>query len=224
MEQKARGRSRVKLAVIVVLAVHVLFLGPLLMQGCKREQKPVTTAETPTLPPLEPSTIDPTQATNVPAPAPEVTPPHVVPVPAVPAAGTTEYTVVKGDSFYALGKKFGVSMKAIADANPGVDSSKLKLGQKLIIPSPAAAAAPGAANGVVAPAADGESVYAVKSGDNLSKIAAAHGTTIKALKSLNQLTTDRIKVGQKLKLPAPKAAAPPAGLPVPSPTTTPPAN
>ncbi len=44
--------------------------------------------------------------------------------------------------------------------------------------------------------------YRVKAGDSLDKIAQTHGTTIKALKELNGLTTDRIKINQKLKLPA----------------------
>jgi len=35
----------------------------------------------------------------------------------------------------------------------------------------------------------------------LLKIAQANGTTVKDIKSLNGLTTDRIKVGDKLKLP-----------------------
>lgn len=44
-------------------------------------------------------------------------------------------------------------------------------------------------------------IYSVKSGDSLEKIAAAHQTTIKALKELNGLTSDRIIINQKLKLP-----------------------
>jgi LysM repeat protein len=46
-----------------------------------------------------------------------------------------------------------------------------------------------------------ENIYQVKSGDTLEKIALAQGTTIKALKELNALTTDRIRINQKLKLP-----------------------
>jgi LysM repeat protein len=44
-------------------------------------------------------------------------------------------------------------------------------------------------------------LYIVKPGDSLEKIANTHGTTVKALKDLNQLSIDRIKIGQKLKLP-----------------------
>lgn len=44
-------------------------------------------------------------------------------------------------------------------------------------------------------------VYEVKSGDSLDKIARNSKTTVKRLKDLNQLSSDRIYTGQKLKLP-----------------------
>jgi len=48
---------------------------------------------------------------------------------------------------------------------------------------------------------NGEKMYTVKSGDMLITIAKANSTTVKAIKSANNLTTDSIKVGQKLKIP-----------------------
>ncbi len=47
-----------------------------------------------------------------------------------------------------------------------------------------------------------EAIYMVKSGDSLTRIAKAHGTTVKALKAANGLKSDRIVVGKKLKIPA----------------------
>jgi uncharacterized protein YfaS (alpha-2-macroglobulin family)/tetratricopeptide (TPR) repeat protein len=44
----------------------------------------------------------------------------------------------------------------------------------------------------------GAKAVVVKSGDTLSKIALANGTSVAALKRLNNLNTDRIRVGQKL--------------------------
>jgi len=44
------------------------------------------------------------------------------------------------------------------------------------------------------------SVYRVRPGDSLGKIAETHHTTVEALKSNNQLTTDTIFVGQELKI------------------------
>lgn len=46
-----------------------------------------------------------------------------------------------------------------------------------------------------------EVVYEVKSGDSLEKIARRHQTSVSKIKGLNQLTHDRIFIGQKLKLP-----------------------
>jgi LysM repeat protein len=44
-------------------------------------------------------------------------------------------------------------------------------------------------------------IYVVKSGDTLTRIAKIHGTTVKALKTANNLNNDRIVVGAKLKIP-----------------------
>ena len=47
------------------------------------------------------------------------------------AAGPGEHVVAKGDNLSSIAKKAGISLKAIQDLNPGVDSNKLKIGQKL---------------------------------------------------------------------------------------------
>ncbi|HTV75439.1 MAG TPA: LysM peptidoglycan-binding domain-containing protein, partial [Candidatus Baltobacteraceae bacterium] len=62
----------------------------------------------------------------------------------------------------------------------------------------------------------GEAVYTVKSGDTLTRIAKANGTTVKAIESENNLTTTKIKVGQKLKIPASAETAAPAPAPAPA--------
>jgi cytoskeletal protein RodZ len=54
---------------------------------------------------------------------------------------------------------------------------------------------------VVATASHSETLYVVKSGDTLTRIAKAHGTTIKALRAANSLEGDRLLVGAKLKIP-----------------------
>jgi LysM repeat protein len=226
LEQKNKGRARVKIAVFVVLTIHGIGLMALLMQGC---QKPPETTPAPpeqtNAPPAFESTNAPPAATNaavepVTAPAPTPTPaPAETSTPVAPAAGGTEYAVVKGDSFSSIAKKLHVSVKAITEANPGVDSSKLKIGQKLHIPAAASSsAAPtaGAAAAATEPsAASGEQTYTVKSGDNLITIAKEKGTTVKALRAANGLKTDRIQVGQKLKVPV-KASAAATSAPAPT--------
>ena len=131
--------------------------------------------------------------------------------PPTPETAATEYVVVKGDTLSKIAKKFGVTLKAIEAANPGVEPTKLKVGQKLSIPAPAASPTAPAPTGMVpGSATGGEEIYTVKSGDTLSKIAKAHGTTVKAIESENNLSTTQIKVGQKLKIPAKAEAAAPA--------------
>jgi LysM repeat protein len=229
LEEQSKRRSRLKLAVLCAVAVGGVGLMGMLIQGCKREQVE-TTDNTP--PPADTNTMvadtnpPPMTASNPPVSAPPV----VAPAPApVPEAAGTEYVVVKGDSFAKIAKKHGVSVKAIQAANPGVEPAKLKVGQKISIPaggSPAAAPAMGTSPAVES---TGGEAYTVKSGDTLTKIAKAHGTTVKAIKAASNLTTDHIKVGQKLTVPAKaEAAAPapvapvaPAPAPAPAPSTTP---
>jgi LysM repeat protein len=224
LEQKNKGRARVKIAVFFVLAVHGIGLLALLMQGCRRE--PGNQTETTNTPP---STLETTNVVpDATASATQTNPPPVV-EPTPPPASATDYTIVQGDNFSALAKKFGVSVKAISDANPGVDSTKLKIGQKIHIPAPTPATA-ATAPGTAAVTSSGEQVYTVKSGDTLIKIAAQFGTSVKALRSVNSLKTDSIKVGQKLKIPVkgPASAPSPATAPdtappgtTPAPTTPP---
>jgi LysM repeat protein len=49
--------------------------------------------------------------------------------------GSGEYTIAKGDTFSTIAKAKGLTVKAIQAANPGVDSSKLKIGQKIKLPA-----------------------------------------------------------------------------------------
>jgi len=111
-----------------------------------------------------------------------------------------------------------VTVKAIQDANPGVDPLKLQLGKKIVISAPTAAPVV-KANGTGAPSVDatGEVIYVVKSGDRLEVIAKKYGITAKAIADANNLkTVNKIVVGQKLKIPVkappptPVDTAPPA--------------
>ena len=61
----------------------------------------------------------------------------------------------------------------------------------------------------------------VKGGDTLTKIAHDFHTTPTALRKLNKLTTDKIKVGDKLKVPGKTAPSPEPAATTPN-TATPP--
>ena len=231
-EQQSQRRSRLKLAVFCVLAISVTGLVAMLIQGCKRE-KPDTDTDLNPPPldlasnsaPLDATNPLPNEVSNPPVELPPVVtnPPIVTPPVEQPVApvANSEYIVVQGDTLGKIAKRNGVSVKALEAANPGVVPTKLKVGQKLVIPAGGKSAAD-----AVAPAANGTGAasYTVKSGDTLTKIAKNHGVSVKAIEAANNLTTTKIKVGQKLKIPSKAEAAPavPAVDAAPAPTLPPP--
>jgi peptidoglycan endopeptidase LytE len=127
-----------------------------------------------------------------------------------PQLGVSEYKVVKDDTLSKIARNHHVGLPALVAANPGVDSKRLKIDQTIHIPAPTAAApapsASAAAAGAMTEGADGQQVYTVKSNDTLIKIAHQFGLKVKALRAANLLKTDKIRVGQKLKIPAKTAA------------------
>ncbi|WP_053423629.1 LysM peptidoglycan-binding domain-containing protein [Rheinheimera sp. KL1] len=99
----------------------------------------------------------------------------------------------------------GISVAEIRRLNPGFKSTTVpSANYQLVVPidSPDSieqhlAALPQVK---VAPvAASGR--YKVKSGDSLSKIAAAHKTSVKAIQQANQLSNSQLKIGQQLIIP-----------------------
>ncbi|HEY3862450.1 MAG TPA: LysM peptidoglycan-binding domain-containing protein [Verrucomicrobiae bacterium] len=122
-----------------------------------------------------------------------------------------EYAIAKGDTMGAIARRNGISLKALMEANPNVNAKKLQIGQKVQIPAATAALAAASKEGAAiagateTAAADG-SVYVVKPGDMLLKIAKSHGTTVKKIMAMNDMKSTSIRAGQKLKLPAPKTS------------------
>jgi LysM repeat protein len=228
LEQKNKNRARVKVAVLLIFAFNILLISPvLLIQACKRESAstentydtPSTTSTTtasndvasidmsraPVLPGPGSTTVAPTTLTASNA----VTPPtHTELV--TPTGGPSDYVVVKGDNFTTIAKHNNVTVAALRAANPGVVDTKIQVGQKLKIPAPTATASSSGTMMASATSSTDSSTYTVKSGDSLIKIATRFNTTPQALRSLNGLKTDKIYVGNKLKLPvkATPAAAP----------------
>jgi len=211
LEQKNKGRSRVKIAVFFVLAVHCIGLLALLVQGCNGDTKKTTQADNsaaPIPPQLDTSnTAAVVTDTNPTASNIATNPAQAEPIAANPTAAS-DYTIVSGDTYSTIARKFHVSSKAITEANPGVEPTKLRVGQKIHIPAATASAPAQPTGSTVAANSSGEQMYTVKSGDNLTTIARVHGTSVRALRAANSLTTDALKVGQKLKMPKGSAAAP----------------
>ncbi|MEI6563731.1 MAG: LysM peptidoglycan-binding domain-containing protein [bacterium] len=136
-----------------------------------------------------------------------------------PVVESKTYVVKAGDSVSSIAKHFKVPSKDILKLNKITNPNKIRVGQKLTLPGyvDLSAAAPahkathkktGKGSGKASPVVASGDVYVVKSGDMLGGVAVAHKTTSKAIKQLNNLTSDKLQVGQKLKLP--KGATAPA--------------
>jgi LysM repeat protein len=112
--------------------------------------------------------------------------------------------VQPGDSLWSLARTHGSTVDALAMANGLTTGSTLRVGLALTVPGRFAAVdattgAPAANVGGPAP-----TQVRVMPGDNLWKIARQHNTTIAAIMSLNGLTSDRLTVGEVLRvLPGP---------------------
>ena len=102
------------------------------------------------------------------------------------------YTVKSGDSLWSISKKFGITVDELKNAN-NLSSNLLSVGQNLIIP------------GKEAQATSDE--YVVKKGDTLYSIARKYNTSVDNLKSINNITTDSLAIGQIIKLPSTSSTA-----------------
>ena len=141
--------------------------------------------------------------------------------PAKPAAAAvgaeyTTYVVQKGDVLSKIAKKYNLKVADVRNANPKIKKDVIWVGMKLRIPgkvnvgtqASASAAISSAAKKPAAAYTGATKEYVVKSGDTLGSIAYGNGINIRQLKSMNGLTKDMIRVGQKLKVPANKVSAP----------------
>ena len=98
-----------------------------------------------------------------------------------PDTNNSTYTVQSGDSLYSIARKFNTTVDELKTLN-NLTSNLLSINQVLKIPS---------TNNI-------PTTYTVQSGDNLYSIARKFNTTVDALKTLNNLTSNLLSVGQKL--------------------------
>lgn len=125
-----------------------------------------------------------------------------------PAVNT--YTIVKGDTLSTIADKHKLSVANIKAWN-NLTSDTIYPGQKLIVtneakgshpalaPVQTPAPSPGSAPQTDTPNTNGTAtVYTIKPGDTLGKIASEFKMTVEQLKSVNQLTSDTIYAGKTL--------------------------
>lgn len=99
---------------------------------------------------------------------------------------TEYYKVKKGDTLYAIAKKFGMTVDKLKDLN-NLNSINLSIGQELLVTDKYI---------------DNDNSYTIKSGDTLYSIAKKYNTTVSKIKEINNLSSDVLSIGQKIIIPA----------------------
>lgn len=103
----------------------------------------------------------------------------------IPSEEFEVYIVQKGDSLYKIANMFDVSVDDIIKLN-NLGTTSLSINQQLLIPKTSL---------------EQGNIYTVKSGDSLYTIALKYGVTVDELKSVNNLTSNTLSVGQVLTIP-----------------------
>lgn len=107
-----------------------------------------------------------------------------VPLKTIDFGDTELYQVKKGDTLYSIANKYGITLKELKTIN-NLTNDNLAIGQLLNVPS--------GLNLV--------NTYTVSPGDTLYSIAKKFGTDINSIKEKNNLTSNMLKIGQKLIIP-----------------------
>ena len=123
------------------------------------------------------------------------------------------YKVKSGDYLGRIASKYRCTVAQLKRWN-NLKNNNLRIGQRLVIYRGGGPSSGSSSSSVTkttpapqqskAPA--GTATYTVKSGDTLGKIAERHGCTVAQLKQWNNLSSNNIKIGQKLKVSASAAS------------------
>jgi membrane-bound lytic murein transglycosylase D len=123
-----------------------------------------------------------------------------------------EHFVARGETMGHIARKYRVSSRLLAEANPKANPRRLRIGQRLIVPTGGAISSSMArrmADPVPAAGTNTSGYHRVKRGDTLSGIADEYGVSQRDLRRWNKLDAKgRIRAGQKLRVAPPGAKTP----------------
>ena len=102
---------------------------------------------------------------------------------------TNTYIVQSGDTLYKIASQNNTTVDILKELN-NLTSNILAIGQQLKLPSTEIIEIPSTTIN-----------YTVKSGDTLYALAKTYNTTVDIIKTLNNLTTNKLSIGQILKIP-----------------------
>ena len=90
-------------------------------------------------------------------------------------AGSQSYRVQRGDSFYLIARKYGVSVRALMNANPSIAAGRLLVGDILCVPTGEGRSCP-----------IGSSAYTVQPGQSVVDVMLASNVSLRALREYNE--------------------------------------
>lgn len=90
-------------------------------------------------------------------------------------AGSESYRVQRGDSFYLIARKFGISVRALMNANPAIAAGRLLVGDILCVPVGEGRSCP-----------VGSSAYTVQQGQNVVDVMLSSNVSLRALREYNE--------------------------------------
>lgn len=97
------------------------------------------------------------------------------------------HTVQTGETLTSIARQYNVSVEAILVRNSIIDPNRIRRGQTLLIPT-----------GALTP----PRTHTVQPAESLNDLAIRYNTTVEALRQANNLTTNTLRVGQVITLPA----------------------
>jgi membrane-bound lytic murein transglycosylase D len=131
-----------------------------------------------------------------------------------------EHFVARGETLSGIALRYRVSQSMLAAANPRVNSRRLRINQRIIVPTGgllSTSVARRMADPVVAAGTSTGAFHRVRRGETLSEIADEYGVTQRELRTWNGLDSrGRIRAGQRLRVASPDA--PRRAVPSPSPS------
>lgn len=114
------------------------------------------------------------------------------------SAHASVYIVKKGDTLTSIAQKLGIPLEKLKIVNPGVKSSDLNIGQKILLPSEKTTYARQMSTSGLSQA----KVYVVEKGDSAYNIATKLGCSLEQLKKLNpNIDLSNLNIGDRLILP-----------------------
>ena len=110
------------------------------------------------------------------------------------------YTVKAGDNLYNIAQKYNTTVDKIKRDN-NLQSNNLTIGKILLIEDTGDQSTIEACFGEEYEAPSSNITYTVQKGDSLYSIANKYNTTVNEIKSLNNLTSNNLSIGQQLRIP-----------------------